>query len=124
MAQLDAEPLPEMQQLIHWLESHVPAADSDPSQTRISHGDYRCRPVPCILHMRQSDSFLNIDSSHLELQLQEASARRLILFVCFCVVRLQGREFNAEGLFLKLVPFTDMSFAPCSAEQRYVLMRI
>lgn len=41
MAQLDAEPLPEMQQLIQWLESHVPAADRDPSQTRISHGDYR-----------------------------------------------------------------------------------
>ena len=41
MAQLDADPLPEMQQLIQWLETHVPAADSDPSQTRISHGDYR-----------------------------------------------------------------------------------
>ena len=40
-AQLKGPPLPEMQQLIEWLEGHIPESDSDPSQSRISHGDYR-----------------------------------------------------------------------------------
>ena len=31
-----------MMALIAWLQSHIPAEDSDPSVTRISHGDFRC----------------------------------------------------------------------------------
>lgn len=31
-----------MTALISWLEAHIPAEDTDPSVTRISHGDYRC----------------------------------------------------------------------------------
>ena len=41
MAQLDGEPLPEMMRLFHWLEAHIPPGDSDPSETRIAHGDFR-----------------------------------------------------------------------------------
>ena len=40
-SQLLGEPMPEMVALIGWLQSHIPAEDSDPSVTRISHGDYR-----------------------------------------------------------------------------------
>ena len=32
---------PEMLQLHSWLEAHIPASDSDASDTRISHGDFR-----------------------------------------------------------------------------------
>lgn len=41
-AQLDGEPLPEMQQVMQWLEHNIPQSDSDASVTRISHGDYKC----------------------------------------------------------------------------------
>ncbi|KAK9865825.1 hypothetical protein WJX84_007338 [Apatococcus fuscideae] len=58
LAQLDAEPLQEMQQLIQWLESHVPAADSDPAQTRISHGDYRLDNV--VLHPTDAGRVLGV----------------------------------------------------------------
>lgn len=34
--------MPEMVRLIRWLESHIPAGDDNPANTRISHGDYRC----------------------------------------------------------------------------------
>ncbi|KAK9844638.1 hypothetical protein WJX74_005074 [Apatococcus lobatus] len=58
MAQLDAEPLQEMQQLIQWLETHVPAADSNPSETRISHGDYRLDNV--VLHPHDAGQVLAV----------------------------------------------------------------
>ena len=44
-SQLLGEPMPEMMALIAWLQSHIPAEDSDPSVTRISHGDFRCAPA-------------------------------------------------------------------------------
>ncbi|CAL8464134.1 g3669 [Coccomyxa elongata] len=40
-SQLTGPPLPQMTALISWLEAHIPAEDTDPSVTRISHGDYR-----------------------------------------------------------------------------------
>lgn len=42
-SQVLGEPLPEMSALAAWLGAHVPDQDADPSATRISHGDYRCR---------------------------------------------------------------------------------
>jgi aminoglycoside phosphotransferase (APT) family kinase protein len=52
-SQVAGQPLPEMAQLAAWLEANVPAEDSDPGVTRISHGDYRCAPhcfclLPCL----------------------------------------------------------------------------
>ena len=44
-SQLLGAPMPEMMALIGWLQSHIPAEDSDPSVTRISHGDFR-RAIP------------------------------------------------------------------------------
>ena len=41
-SQLLGQPMAEMMALIAWLQSHIPAEDSDPSVTRISHGDFRC----------------------------------------------------------------------------------
>ena len=41
-AQLAGKALPEMTQLIDWLQRHIPPDDSDPTTVRISHGDYRC----------------------------------------------------------------------------------
>lgn len=43
-SQLTGPPLPLMSALISWLEAHIPAEDTDPSATRISHGDFRCSP--------------------------------------------------------------------------------
>ncbi len=33
--------MPEMMDIIAWLQSHIPAGDADPTVTRISHGDFR-----------------------------------------------------------------------------------
>ena len=38
---VQGEPMPEMLQLHSWLESHIPAGDSEAAGARISHGDYR-----------------------------------------------------------------------------------
>ncbi|KAK9814257.1 hypothetical protein WJX72_003022 [[Myrmecia] bisecta] len=41
LAQVQGQPLPQMQSLIAWLETHIPESDGNASVTRISHGDYR-----------------------------------------------------------------------------------
>lgn len=41
MAQLSGPPLPEMEALIRWLSSHIPAGDVAPRVGSIAHGDYR-----------------------------------------------------------------------------------
>lgn len=37
----DTAALPEVLQLIEWLEGHIPAGDKSPSQPAVVHGDYR-----------------------------------------------------------------------------------
>lgn len=44
-SQLLREPMPEMMALIGWLQRHIPAEDSDPNVTRVSHGDFRRAPL-------------------------------------------------------------------------------
>ena len=41
LAQLSGPPMPEMVRLQKWLQANIPTADSDATQTRISHGDYK-----------------------------------------------------------------------------------
>ena len=50
-SQLLGEPMPEMMELIAWLQSHIPAEDADPTVTRISHGDFRCAAVLLFCHI-------------------------------------------------------------------------
>ncbi|KAK9800301.1 hypothetical protein WJX73_008428 [Symbiochloris irregularis] len=40
-AQLQGPPMPEMTELHTWLKANIPASDTDASQTRISHGDFK-----------------------------------------------------------------------------------
>ena len=54
--------MPEMMTLIGWLQRHIPAEDSDPDVTRISHGDFRCSPA------RQISWLLCIFSTQLALR--------------------------------------------------------